>query len=562
MTSTAVVTLAAVLVIVLGVSVLTRPRNSSTVDFYLAGQRVGVVTNSWAICGDYLSAASFLGVAAAVYVSGLDGAWYAVGFAAGFVPVLLLVAAPLRRFGEFSLADFLARRLDSDRVRLSSVGVVQLVILCYLIPQSVGGGITWELLVGHGIFGLSPYTTGVLLSTAVIAVVVAFGGMRGTTWNQAVQFLLLFLALVWLAIVVTSEGFRYGDAVEALSSEPLANPEVGGPADGLLTEETNYIQPEQPAVFGEPGARYGHLGQVALVVTLGLGTAGLPHVMNRYFTSPTGRAARTTTVCVLILVGMFYALAVMLGTAARSLIPSAVEEHPWLETLTVDGVLRVPEHALPVLGRIYGDEAGLGLVAAAALIAAMSTVAGLLLASAATWGHDVYERHINRHATQAQAVWAGRFATLVAAAAAAGLAIALRPEAFTPAMPSLVATMVTWAFAVAGSALTPAVVLAIWWRRTTAAGVVAGMATGGLLAVAMFLTASFMEPSALRELMAAPSLVAAPVALVVILVVSLKTTPPASTEQSWVLMHGTAADRHAEQLAALTVQEKRRRRAR
>ena len=156
MTTTAVVTLAAVLVIVLGVSVITRPRNTSTVDFYLAGQRVGIITNSWAICGDYLSAASFLGVAAAVYVSGLDGAWYAVGFAAGFLPVLLLVAAPLRRFGEFSLADFLGRRLNSDRVRISSVAMVQLVILCYLVPQSVGGGITWDLLVGHGVFGLEP----------------------------------------------------------------------------------------------------------------------------------------------------------------------------------------------------------------------------------------------------------------------------------------------------------------------------------------------------------------------------------------------------------------------
>lgn len=565
MTSTAILTLATVLLIVLGVSFLTRPRHSSTVDFYLAGQRVGVLTNSWAICGDYLSAASFLGVAAAVYVSGLDGAWYAVGFAAGFVPVLLLVAAPLRRYGEFSLADFLGRRMDSDRVRLVSVGVVQLVILCYLVPQSVGGGITWELLVGRGILGLSPYSTGVLLSTAVIAVVVAFGGMRGTTWNQAVQFLLLFGALVWLAVMVTSDGFQYGEAVERLSRETLANPEhagSGAPGDGgwRLTEETNHIHPEQPAVFGEPGARYGHLGQVALVVTLGLGTAGLPHVMNRYFTSPTGKAARTTTVWVLVLVGAFYAMAVMLGAAARDIIPGAVADHPWLADLTVDGVLRVPEHALPVLGRIYGDEGGLGLVAAAALIAAMSTVAGLLLASAATWGHDVYERHINPQATQRQAVWAGRITTLVAAGFAAGTAMVLRPEAFTPAMPSLVATMVTWAFAVAGSALTPVVVLAIWWRRTTAAGVLAGLITGTVLSVAMFLSASFMEASSLRELLAGPTLVAAPAALLVVVLVSLRTQPPSGVEEDWAIMHGTAADRQAERIARLTVEERRRRR--
>lgn len=568
MTSTAIITLAAVVIIVLGVSIISRPRHSSTVDFYLAGQRVGVATNSWAISGDYLSAASFLGVAAAVYVSGLDGAWYAVGFAAGFVPVLLLVAAPLRRFGEFSLPDFLGRRLESDRLRIASVAVVQLVILCYLVPQSVGGGITWELLVGHGLFGLSPYATGVLLSTAVIAVVVAFGGMRGTTWNQAVQFLLLFAALVWLASMAVNGGFRFGEAVGNLSAEPLSNPQMvegttgADPDHWQMVEETNSLDPSQPAIFGQPGARYGQLGQIALVVTLALGTAGLPHVMNRYFTAPTGRAARTTTVWVLVLIGAFYTMAVMMGTAARDTIPGAVAQNPWLEDLTTDGVLNIPEHALPVLGRIYGGEAGLGLIAAAALIAAMSTVAGLLLASAATWGHDVYERHINPKATQRQAVRAGRLTTLIAAAAAALLAVLLRPDTFTPAMPSLVATMVTWAFAIAGSALTPALILSIWWRRTTAAGALAGMIVGGVLAVVMFLSASFMEPSTWRELLAAPSLVSAPIAALVVVAVSLMTRAPASVGSAWVKMHGTAADRHAERLAKLTVQERKKRRER
>ncbi|GAB3062434.1 sodium/solute symporter [Sediminivirga luteola] len=552
MSGASIVTLLAVLLVVVGISLLTRPRHSSTVDFYLAGQRVGVATNSWAICGDYLSAASFLGVAAAVYVSGLDGAWYAVGFAAGFIPVLLLVAAPLRRFGEFSLADFLGRRLGSEPVRLATVGVIQLIILAYLVPQSVGGGITWELLVGQGLLGLSPYATGVLISTAVVAAVVALGGMRGTTWNQAVQFLLLLMALIWLAAMVASDGFRYGGAVAELSREPLMNPAYT-PEGWVLVPEVNQIDAGQPATFGEPGSRYGRLGQVALVVTLAMGTAGLPHVMNRYFTAPTGKAARTTTVWVLALAGLFYALAVMLGAAARALIPGAVREHPWLEPLTVDGVLKIPEHALPVLGRIYGGEAGLGLVAAAALIAAMSTVAGLLLASAATWGHDVYERHLNPRATQRQAVLAGRVTTLVAAALAAGLALVLHPNAFTPALPSLVATMVTWAFAIAGSALTPVLVLAIWWRRTTAAGALAGLTTGTVLAVAMFTAGSLLPPSAGQELLATPTLVTAPLATLVIVLVSLRTRPPADVDSAWVLMHGTAADRRAERLAELTV---------
>lgn len=556
MTLTAVLTLGVVLIIVLGVSLLGRPRGSTTVDFYLAGQRVGVMTNSSAICGDYLSAASFLGVAAAVYVSGLDGAWYAVGFAAGFVPVLLLVAAPMRRYGEFSVADFLGRRFGSEKVRLWSVGVLQIIILCYLVPQSVGAGITWELLVGHGLVGLSPYATGVLVSTAVIAIVVAVGGMRGTTWNQAVQFILLMLALCWLVFMAHADGFRYGEAVQRLGEEPLVSP-----AEELSQGHSGHQAPggtaDDQSWFDEPGARYGGLGQLALVVTLAMGTAGLPHVMNRYFTAPTGRAARTTTAWVLLLVGLFYALAVMMGTAARDVIPEAAREIEWVAELTDNGVLRVPEHALPALGYIYGGDGGLGLIAAAALIAAMSTVAGLLLSSAATWGHDVYERHINPAASQLQAVWAGRIITLLAAALSATAAIVMRPETFASVSPSMVASMITWAFAISGSALTPVLILAIWWRGITAAGAISGMLTGGTVAVAMFMTARWWGDLWVGELFAAPTLVSGTLAVVVIVVVSRFTQPPPGVGAAWLLMHGTAADREAERMAALTVAEKK-----
>jgi cation/acetate symporter len=553
-TNASVAVLVAVLALVAGVAIVIRPRGVSTLDFYLAGQRVGVVTNACAICGDYFSAASFLGVAAAVYVSGLDGVWYAVGFAAGFVPVLLFVAAPLRRFGEFSIPDFLGRRLGSERVRLVAVGVVQLVILSYLVPQAVGSGITWQLLVGQGIAGLSPYATGVLVSTAAITGLVAFGGMRGTTWTQAVQFLLLLAALFWLAATVLGSGFNYGGAVADLSAEPLANPTYADGAWQPATEE-NRLDSDATARFGEPGARYGQLGQFALIITLVMGTAGLPHVMNRYFTSPTGTAARMTTVWVLGLAGLFYALAVMLGTAARAVIPGAAaeQEHPWLAELTVDGVLRVPEHALPVLGRIYGGNAGLGVVAAGALVAVMSTIAGLLLASAASWGHDVYERHINPRATQRQAVWAGRATVVLVAFATAGLALAMQPESLTALLPSIVATMVTWAFALAGSALTPVFILAIWWRGTTAAGATAGMVSGAVVAVTMFVAGVVVGGRGVGEMLLTPTLVAAPLAAAVTILVSRRTAPPAGLERLWLTLHGTAADRHTERLARLTI---------
>lgn len=181
---TSILLLVVLLAAVVSVAFLIRPQRTSTFEFYLAGRRVGVVTNACAICGDYFSAASFLGVAAAVYASGLDGMWYATGFAAGFVPVLLFIAAPLRRFGEFSIPDFLGRRLESNSVRLTSVAIVQLIILAYLVPQAVASGIIWELFVGQGVGGLSAYSTGVLVSTAAIMLMVSLGGMRGTTWTQ------------------------------------------------------------------------------------------------------------------------------------------------------------------------------------------------------------------------------------------------------------------------------------------------------------------------------------------------------------------------------------------
>lgn len=552
MITASLLVLVGLLAVVVVLGVFTQPRRASTLDFYLAGQRVGVVTNACAICGDYFSAASFLGVAAAVYVSGLDGVWYATGFAAGFVPVLLFVAAPLRRFGEFSIPDFLARRLQSDRVRLTAVTVVQLIILSYLVPQAVGSGITWELLVGRGLAGIPPYATGVLVSTTLITALVALGGMRGTTWTQAIQFLLLLAAFVWLTVAVLSSGFNYPGAVAELSTEPLANPEL---TDGAwwLESEANRLDADRPILFGQPGGRYGHLGQFALIMTLVMGTAGLPHIMNRYFTSPTGTTARMTTVWVLGLAGLFYSLAVLLGTAARALIEDAATDEPWLQDLTVDGVLRIPEHALLILGQLYGGDAGLGFVATGALIAVLSTIAGLLLASAASWGHDVYERHINPRATQRQAIWAGRSAVLVVAVLSAMLSLGLRPDSTTALLPSIVATMVTWAFALAGSALTPVFILTIWWRGTTAPGAVAGMITGAVAAIAMFATGTVVGGTGFGEMLLTPTILAGPVAALVTVLVSLRTRTPANLEQLWLKLHGTAADRHAERLARLTI---------
>lgn len=534
------------------VALAVRPRRASSIDFYLAGQRVGVITNALAICGDYFSAASFLGVAAAVYVSGLDGVWYAAGFAAGFVPVLLFVAAPLRRFGQFSLPDFLGRRFASEPVRFTAVAVVQVVTLSYLVPQAVASGITWKLMVGSGLLGLDAYATGVVIATTTIAGLVAFGGMRGTTWTQALQFVFLMAVLVWLAAAVVGDGFHYTDAVTDLGREPLRNPAV---VDGQwqLQTEPSALQPQTAARFDQPGARYSLIGQTMLLVTLTMGTAGLPHVMNRYFTSPSGRQARRTTVWVLGAAGVFYMLAVMLGTAARSVISTVPDPAPWLGALTVEGVLRIPEHAMLVLGRLSAGTAGLTVIAVAALVAVISTMAGLLLAAAASWGHDVFAFVINRRATQAQVVLAGRLAVAATAAIAAAVALQLEPTALSALFPSAVATMVTWAFAVAGSALTPVIVLSIWWRGMTASGAIAGLVTGATMAIVLFLVALTRPDVSTSSLLFTPTPIAAPCAALAAAVVSRHTTVPDDLTRLWVRLHGTAGDRSVERLAQLTL---------
>jgi cation/acetate symporter len=530
-------------------SVLARLRSTRTaVDFQLAGRRVGVITNACAICGDYVSAASFLGVAAAVYAIGLDGAWYATGFAAGFLPVLLFIAAPLRRFGDRSIPDFLGRRFESETVRIIAVAVTQIIILAYLVPQAVGGGLTWELFTDIALPGLTPYSTGIVASTVLTGFLVVIGGMRGTTWNQAVQFIVLLGILVWVSLALVADGFSYGSAVAELNAQPMLNPDVLEP-NGTLTATDNRIT-GLPARFAEPGARYDGIGQFALMVTLVFGTAGLPHVMNRFFTSPTGRAARMTTVWVIALIGVFYAAAVMVGTAARSVLQT--QDEAWLESMTVQGVLKTPEHALLALGRVYGGEVGLSTVTTGALLAIMSTIGGLLLASSVSWGHDLYERYVNPRANRVEALRAGQLAVVIMTVLAAVSAMVLNPARFTGSVPSVVASLVTTAFAVAGCTLTPALLLAIWSRRITAAGVAVGMVVGaitGLSAVTIGLLGD-----GTWTLFQTPTVLLGPVVVTLMMAVSLATRPVPDLATKWMAMHGSAGDRNAERLARVTVE--------
>lgn len=586
------------------VSFYSRRFNTTTAEFYLAGRKVGLFMNASAICGDYFSAASFLGVAGAVYASGLDGLWFGAGWGAGFVPVLIFFASPIRRFGEYTLPDFLAARFGSPAARIAGVIMVQLICAFYLAPQVVGAGLTWEMLVGVGLIGLSPYATGVLVVALVLGLYAALGGMRGTTLNQTLQFWVLFIAVAMVVALVLGYGFSYAAALGDVSRQSLTNPErytvaeftAVDPQSGVspldqarsvmnpayweryvephladpeatvtvLIPQTSKMQPGAQLYFNQPGHRYTHWEQFSLVLALVLGTAGLPHIMNRYYTNPSGWVARLTTVWVLVLVAAFYIMAGMLGTAGRFFVPEVMAQvtDPHVLRQVVDGVLLRSDLVVPFLAQSLGGDLGLGLVAAGAFAAMFSTIGGLLLASAASWGHDLYEQFIAPDAPEWQRVAVGKAMVVVMCLIGVAVGLSIPNIGLTRVYPALIALMVTWAFAVSAGAFVPVLFLSIWWKRITLKGALAGMLIGGIGSVAFIVfnilrVTKVVPPDSVVGFLGQltlPTVITLPLAVCAIWAVSMldQRNVPAHLDEIWVRIHGTARERTERRLARLT----------
>jgi cation/acetate symporter len=571
--------------ITIAVSLYTRKFNSSTANFYLAGRKVGMLTNSTAICGDYFSAASFLGVAAAVYASGVDGMWFAIGFGAAFVPVVLFIASPLRKFGEYTIPDFLFSRFGKSHVaRIIGVIMVQLICIFYLAPQMVGAGNTWNVLVGAGLFGMTPYQTGVVAVVVVMMFYVALGGMKGTTWNQMIQFWVLFTAMFLVFIMVLFNGI----GSYAAENKPLVNPSTvtveklmaGDPGSRIydkaksvmspeasaaldetiktkqpnesitvLLPQANKLHPERQMTFQEPGHRYDWLNQFSMVLALVLGTMGLPHIMNRYYTNPSGRVARLSTLWVLAFVAIFYIMSSVVGTGARKIVAQLSATDPDLAKLTFDGMLLKADQIMPVLGKLVLGEFGLGYVAAGAFAAMFSTIGGLLIASAASWGHDIYENYVNPNAPEWKKVLVGKLAVVGMALFSLLVGLGIPAIGLDKAYPSLIAMMVTWAFAVSGGAFVPMIICSVWWKKTTRNGAIAGMVVGGggsvffilmniLKETGVFAAGSF---GATLGSLAFPSVFVIPLSFLAIFIVSTldKNKMPAYVNNIWARIHGS-----------------------
>ncbi len=583
-----------------GMAILVRRFTRTTADFYLAGRKVGTFANASAISGDYLSAASFLGVAAAVYASGLDGVWFAAGFAGGFIVVVLFIASALRRFGEYTIADFAYGRFRSDRIRLVTVFMVLLTSLFYMAPQMYGAGTTWTVLVGAGIFGLSPYNTGVLIVAGIIMFYVFVGGMKATTLNQIFQFWWLWTAMFLVCVLVFVAGnFNYPrDLAEVTAEEHLdvrtvsvaqlteVDPETGqalidevreymserglepveaaietgdpGATVGITVPSTNRLHTLRDMWFNEPGHRYNALDQFSMVLALVLGTAGLPHILNRYYTNPSGQAARRSTFWVLVFIGTFYILAPIAGLAGRLLIDDAWRAGAAPDNVNyVDGLLARSDTLMPTLAQILGGEWLMGAVAAGAFAAMFSTTGGLLIASASAVGHDVYEKYINPDAPEIKRVIMAKASVLFFSLVALGIGLGIPAAGLDRAYPALIAMMVTWAFSLGAGAFVPMLLTGIWWRQTTERGAIAGMIVGGggslffIFMNVMNQLGHFGDEGLLPLLgsLTFPTVFTFPAAVLTIVIVSkIDGQLPKNVDEIWMRIHGTASERHDKEL--------------
>jgi len=473
----------------LGVGVFGLRLSRTTSDFYVASRAVGPGLNASAVSGEYLSAASFLGVAGLVLSRGVDMLWYPVGWTAGYLLLLVFVAAPLRRSRAYTLPDFTELRVESRRARNVASALVVVIAVLYLVPQFQGAGLTVGALTG------APSWLGGVLVAVVVLVIVVSGGMRSITLVQAVQYWLKLTALLVPLAIVLVHTHGGADATTA-----------------RLHDQAWRVPLQRP---------HGLYLTYSLIVATFLGTMGLPHVVVRFYTNPDGRAARRTTVRVLVLLGLFYLLPTAYGVLGRVYVPGLAGT-PGADAV----VLRLPAQ---VLGGGTADVVT-AVLGAGAFAAFLTTSSGLVVSIAGVVGQDVLGRWLPPVAAFRMAGAAGALVTLGITALSSGLAVAQAVEL---------------AFAVAASTFCPLLLLGIWWRGLTAAGAVAGLLTGGLLsASAVVATMLGAAPGGwLGAVVAQPAMCTVPVAFATMTVVSLLTQAglPAHLESTMVRLHAPEA---------------------
>ena len=618
--------------ILLGIYATRRAKTPS--DFFVAGRSVSVFWNASAISGEYLSAASFMGIAGLLMKNGYDALWYPVCYATGYLFLLLFIAGPLRRFGAYTIPDFAEGRFDSPGFRKVAVIFVLFIGFFYTMPQMKGAGVVMGSILNW------PYWAGIVIVGVVITFNVAFGGMKGITVVQAFQYWAKLFAISVPIFVISAIYGGYAWHLDRMASDPVslgiptlktpatvlvkgsgaypANvlnfptvkyrlgfpngatvkvstvrapqagedpiealrvlgpgeafnelPGVGGkplpwPADGqplriepgtTLTVEPwlvkaagvtasdpngliltpirfEFVEPAEVTLsgrvpnapndaswlkpFGPLTSKHGYplLYTYSLIIALICGTAGLPHILVRFYTNPDGRAAKRTTLWVMVMLGAFYLFPPMWGTLGRVALPGL-----YASNATDAVVIRLPTILKnPLWGQILT-----GITSAGAFAAFMSTFSGLLVSMSGALAHDIYGKMLRPDASPASRTVAFRVAAVLIGAASMGLGLLV--ESFDIAM------MVGWAFAIAACSYFPLLLLGTWWRGLTKVGAGGGMLIGGLLALVAIVSTMLIDKKVIqwevsplaRSLMEQPAIWGVPLSLGLMVVLSLLT---------------------------------------
>ena len=549
-------------------------RTAQVSEYYVAGRRVPAFYNGMATAADWMSAASFIGMAGSLYLQGYDGLAFVLGWTGGYVLVAVLVAPYLRKFGAYTVPDFLAARYEGNLARLVGVIVLISCSFIYLMGQLTGTGLVMSRLIGI------PFEYGVFVGLAGILVCSMLGGMRAVTWTQVAQYIVLIIAYLIPVIILSTQ----------TTGVPVPQIMYGG-----VLEQVTELERTAPYIAPYVGEAKGHatafwfrdpLNFFGLIFCLMIGTASLPHVIMRYFTTPSVREARKSVGWSLLFIFILYftapAYAVFakyevftnvlgkdIGTLeAITALPSWIFTYGKLGLVKICGANAASPDAIFAACQAVKDAAGAvtpvtqltfnqftiaadtivlatpeiaglpyviaGLVAAGGLAAALSTADGLLLAIANALSHDVYYQMVDHTASTKRRLVVARTLLIVVALLGAWTAITL---------PQSILIFVSWAFSVAASGLFAALVLGVWWKRTTAAGAIAGMIAGFLVCiyytfgteyygVALWFKGTALTEKGLSNI--AAGVIGIPVSFLVTIVVSLMTKAPSREMQGFI----------------------------
>lgn len=476
------------LLLTLMVAWYSRRWTETTSEFYVAGGKISWVANGLALIGDYLSAASFLGVAGAVAIFGIDRFWDGIGFFGGYMTVLFIIATALRNTGKYTVADVLTARFNSRSIRVMSAVTTLIICTFYLVPQIIGAGGLFHLLLGWD------YLFTMLIVGVLMGLYVVLGGMRGTTYNQIIQGVVLWLVMLVIFVLLTVKYFD-GNPLHIVQAAqntipPQISQQVG---EQVLQQHVSGVEaidlarnllPHEPTALTPGVFSQDLLNQISFVLALFLGVAGLPHILTRLYTVPSARDARKSLVLTLSGLAIFYVATCFAGLAAMILL------FPTLIDYLVTGQIGVATNmVVPLLSQMVGGQFLMGLTAAGAMAAMLSTASGLMISATTCLAHDVYASLIKPQASQREQLRFAKAGSAVLSLLAILLAILLRDQG--------ISFLVVIAFGIGASTFAPSLILTIWWKKLTKQGVMAGMLTGLVISLAFTIALLLKQTSLL-----------------------------------------------------------------